>query len=335
VTFSGTITAGTLNFDSAHAYSIIPSISASQLHLNVASGSAAVNVASGNHSISGLHLDDPTTFNVVQPTSTLTVSISSAAGQPINKQGQGTLAVNRLISGAVAVAQGTLVVNGGGTSGSTSRVPSLSIATGAGAKLDLANNDMVVPNTPVGGWNGGSAYTGLSGLIAQAYVFGEWSGPGLTSSNAAASQGVTTLAIAPGEVLGLSGSDTALWSGQSVDANDALVAYTYAGDLNMDGLVDAADYGVIDNWVQFPGTTGYHNGDFNYDGVIDAGDYGIIDNSIQLQGAPLIPPLGSATSEFASAGAMSGVSAVPEPASMSLVAIASVALLARRRRRAN
>ena len=44
------------------------------------------------------------------------------------------------------------------------------------------------------------------------------------------------------------------------------------------------DYGVIDNYFQFPGTTGYANGDFNYDGIIDAGDYGIIDNTYQLQG---------------------------------------------------
>jgi hypothetical protein len=58
-----------------------------------------------------------------------------------------------------------------------------------------------------------------------------------------------------------------------------IAVYTYAGDVNFDGLVDASDYGIIDNYYQFPGTTGYANGDFNYDGVIDAGDYGIIDNT--------------------------------------------------------
>jgi hypothetical protein len=36
---------------------------------------------------------------------------------------------------------------------------------------------------------------------------------------------------------------------------------------------------------QFPGASGYVNGDFNFDGVIDAGDYGLIDNSFQTQGA--------------------------------------------------
>jgi hypothetical protein len=66
-----------------------------------------------------------------------------------------------------------------------------------------------------------------------------------------------------------------------------IVKYTWAGDLNVDGLVDAADYGVIDNFIQFPGAWGYFNGDLNFDGLIDAADYGILDNSIQLQGLPL------------------------------------------------
>ena len=63
--------------------------------------------------------------------------------------------------------------------------------------------------------------------------------------------------------------------------------YTWAGDVDLNGVVDAVDYGTIDNWIQFPGTTGYTNGDLNYDGVIDAVDYGIIDNGIQLQGPPI------------------------------------------------
>jgi hypothetical protein len=39
--------------------------------------------------------------------------------------------------------------------------------------------------------------------------------------------------------------------------------------------------------INSPAPTGYGNGDFNFDGVIDAGDYGLIDNSFQLQGAPI------------------------------------------------
>ena len=72
--------------------------------------------------------------------------------------------------------------------------------------------------------------------------------------------------------------------GQTVTGATTIAMYTYAGDLNFDGLVDGADYGVIDNSVQFPGTDGYVNGDFNYDGVIDGADYGVIDNWSQFPG---------------------------------------------------
>jgi hypothetical protein len=82
--------------------------------------------------------------------------------------------------------------------------------------------------------------------------------------------------------------------------------YTYAGDVNFDGLVDASDYGIIDNYFQFPGTTGYANGDFNYDGVIDAGDYGSSTTRSSSKGAP-IPMTGG----VAEASSLSGVTAVP------------------------
>src|SRR5688500_20113982 len=99
-------------------------------------------------------------------------------------------------------------------------------------------------------------------MIANAYTFGQWSGSGLTTSmTAAAEQGLTTLAVATaGEVF------IEQFGGVSVAPANILVMYTYAGDMNMDGLVDVADYGYIDNYIQFPGTTGYGNGDPKYDG---------------------------------------------------------------------
>ena len=324
VTYSGTIAVGTLNFDSAHSYSIVPS-GAAQLNLDVASGNAAINVASGNHSVAGVLLQDPTVVNIVQPSSTLTLGIA-ATPQPITKQGQGTLTLNRLTSGAVTVSGGTVALNANGGPTGTSKVASLSIA--AGAKLDLANNDMVVANTPVGG-KVGDNYVGLTGLIVQASAFDTWTGLGITSSAAAAAPGVTTLGIGSGEaILGLSAGQTAMWSGQTVGASDALIAYTYAGDANLDGQIDAADYGVLDYFIQVPGASGYANGDFNYDGFIDAADYGVIDNNIQVQG----PPLVTGSSDSGAAAMLGSVAAVPEPAALSLVAFAS-ALLARRRRR--
>jgi hypothetical protein len=91
-------------------------------------------------------------------------------------------------------------------------------------------------------------------------------------------------------------------------------------------VIDGGDYGVIDNFVQVPGTFGYANGDFNYDGVIDGGDYGIIDNNVQAQGSAFPT---SASFE------LSAVSAVPEPSAcgFAIVTSASGMLLRRNRRR--
>jgi hypothetical protein len=160
----------------------------------------------------------------------------------------------------------------------------------SGGSLNLADNGLVLDYTgdsAIGIWDG-SAYTGVAGMIQSGFNFNEWDGPGIRSSAAAATLGATTLGVGEArDVLFLEGGQTALWNGITVDATSVIVKYTYAGDANLDGVIDGADYGIIDNYIQFPGADGYLNGDFNYDGVIDGADYGLIDNAIQFQSIPL------------------------------------------------
>src|SRR2546421_4965348 len=99
--------------------------------------------------------------------------------------------------------------------------------------------------------------------------------------------------------------------------------YTYGGDANLDGKINVDDYGKIDFNAGL-GTGGWSNGDFNYDGKINVDDYGIIDFNIGIQGAPF--PTGAA------ATGLSGISIVPEPASLCLFAACGLALRRRRRR---
>jgi hypothetical protein len=155
--------------------------------------------------------------------------------------------------------------------------------------------------------------------------------PGLTTSedqagqNAGVLSGTTTIGVATAEqVLFIAPTQAGVFAGQTVTGATTIAMYTYAGDLNFDGLVDGADYGVIDNYVQFPGTSGYANGDFNYDGVIDGADYGVIDNTIQLQGAPFPGVNDSAVA----------VVAVPEPSACGFAILTAAAWTGRRRRRA-
>ena len=62
---------------------------------------------------------------------------------------------------------------------------------------------------------------------------------------------LTTLAVAAAsEVLPISGLQTTTWSGLTVQGNDVLVMYTFNGDANMDGRINADDYFQID--VHYP-----------------------------------------------------------------------------------
>jgi hypothetical protein len=75
-----------------------------------------------------------------------------------------------------------------------------------------------------------------------------------------------------------------LFDGITTISSDVLVKYTYIGDANLDGKVDASDYSRIDAAFG-SAATGWYNGDFNLDGVINGSDYTLIDNAFNTQGA--------------------------------------------------
>jgi hypothetical protein len=151
------------------------------------------------------------------------------------------------------------------------------LSIGAGGKLDLADNDLIVRAGTAGTWNG-SSYDGITGL---------GSGGSILSSLAQSRRTVLGIATA-GQLDGLTGAQTAIWNGQTVSASDVLVKYTYAGDANLDGKVNIDDYGRIDANVGQSGSVfGWYSGDFNFDGKINIDDYGLIDSVIGSQGPVL------------------------------------------------
>jgi hypothetical protein len=260
--------------------------------------------------------------------STLTLSgpsITTPGTATFTKSGDGRLELTHVRGYRFAVDAGTaaIIATGGGSNAGASNLASLVINTGAGARLDLRDNKLITED-PAGTASGG-VYSGIQGAVQSASNFGSWDGPGLTTSMPDAIAGLTTIGVATGEqVRGLGPTDTDTFAGQTITGASTIAMYTYAGDANLDGTIDGGDYGIIDNFVQVPGASGYANGDFNYDGVIDGGDYGIIDNNVQAQGAPF-PTSGSV--------GFSGVTAVPEPASCGFALLAAgVSLLTRRRR---
>jgi hypothetical protein len=225
----------------------------------------------------------------------------------IRKIGAGTLALPNIRLAMLRDEVGTVRINPDGTDAGVSNLDSLYVAPGA--KLDLTNNGLVVDTTTY------SDLDDLTALIKSGFANGTWTGPGITSSTAAANPG-HALGIA--KATDLFGNLPATWRGQTVDADSGLIRYTWSGDANLDGTVDTLDFNSLA--ANFGKTGQYWNkGDFNYDGVIDTLDF----NSLAANFGHSLPTEATASS---GAGAL-----VPEPSAITLLGALAVALRPRRR----
>jgi len=89
---------------------------------------------------------------------------------------------------------------------------------------------------------------------------------------------LTTLGIAEAANVPLSGANSDMFAGQTVDATSVLIKYTYVGDANLTGKMEmASGTRGTDKWRLNNGfantLTGFANGDVDYDGTVDANDY--------------------------------------------------------------
>ncbi|MCY2954343.1 MAG: SBBP repeat-containing protein, partial [Planctomycetota bacterium] len=124
--------------------------------------------------------------------------------------------------------------------------------------LDVNDNELIVGNSSV---------EVIGGLIRAGRADGKWNGVGIRSS-AAKGKAFTGLGVGVN------------------DGGEVLVKYTWDGDANLDGIVNADDYFLADSgYITQKG--GWGNGDFNYDGVINADDYFLIDSAFIGQSGPL------------------------------------------------
>jgi hypothetical protein len=281
----------------------------------VVASDTTVNVASG----ATLRVSDPVTINSgvdVTQTGAGTVIYEST----VTVVGGGNLEIdNSQYMAALTVGSGggvTLSQSGGNRS---MRVNALSLS----GKLDLKDNKLVTPMS-IGSHNG-SNYTGVTGLIESGRNGGVWdSAAGITTSmtDATSGTGYNMIGVATGtEARGIGATDTDLWGGRTVVGTDTLVMFTFGGDANLTGNVDVDDYGQIDFNASTGGVlTGWFNGDFDYNGFQDVDDYGVIDFVINIQ-----------NQVFPTGGGIE-IAAVPEPTSVSLLALGAAAMLRRRRR---
>jgi C1A family cysteine protease len=204
------------------------------------------------------------------------LSVSVAAGGSVAIDGSQHLA-GLSIAGNV-----TMIQNGGRA------IVTDAIAFTGNGRLDLKDNDLVIRNGVAGSWNG-SAYTGVTEMVAAGCNGGAWDGVGIVTSMSSATGGntLTTLGVArAADALGIGVGETVLWGSQVVDGACVLVKYTYSGDANLDGSVTGDDYFQIDS--AYPQKLrGWLNGDFDYNGDTNGDDYFLIDSAYPQQSVVL------------------------------------------------
>jgi hypothetical protein len=328
VTLNSAATVGRMDFDNLNRYTIGGSGS---LFFDVSAGDAVISVASGSHTILlPITLNDPTRVDVISANSTLQLrgAIKFSDTNKLIKRGAGTLEVNNLRDGRLDINEGTVKVTGG--SAGASILTNLALAGSTNAwqgRLDLISNDLIIRSSAA---NRSGQLAETTNQIKQGLNLAgvKWAGEGITSSLAGNGSGnFTAVGVILNDLAPIGGSGPLYTSfdGLGTGVNDILIKYTYFGDADLDGAVTTNDYFQIDNG--FLGSkTGWINGDFDYDGAVTTNDYFLIDNALLGQGIALVP------AAFGSASALSGVTAVPEPASLGVLAFAAAGLLRRRRR---
>ena len=175
---------------------------------------------------------------------------------------------------------------------------------------------------------GPSPFADVAAQVASGYrdgLLGYWDGAGITSFRAARDpQRLKAVAVIDNMDPETGVGGLSEFAGKPVDETAVIVAYTWYGDANLDGVVDTNDYDRINtNWLLWTaegivpeGGFRWAVGDFNYDGTIDTNDYDKINNAWLLSGSA---PLGGATP-----------SPTPEPATLALLAAGGLVLLRRK-----
>jgi hypothetical protein len=172
--------------------------------------------------------------------------------------------------------------------------------------LDITNNDLIIDYQA---GDGNAMLAKIEAMVKSGYNNGTWTGAGITSSVAAASPGLFTVAVADNQQLG----GVAIDSFDGIDTSDhkqILVKFTWVADINLDGFVNSNDAIAFATFYS-EGLTGVHHqtDDLNYDGVVNSNDAILFATAYN-----------------------SALLSLPEPTTLGLLVIGAASLTMRRRR---
>jgi fibronectin-binding autotransporter adhesin len=188
--------------------------------------------------------------------------------------------------------------------------------------LDLGNNHMILTYAP--GTQSSTDAT-VRGYIIAGRNGGAWNGTGGINSSIAALPANNHYAI--GYADGADGKVAGLSSGQIE------IKYTLLGDADLDGAVTGSDFTALVGNLGKSGRV-WDQGDFDYDGSVTGSDFTALVGNLgkSASGASIVLPASDYAAIDAFAAANGLMADVPEPASASLLLIAGMGVLSRRRR---
>jgi len=125
--------------------------------------------------------------------------------------------------------------------------------------LDIGSGAVIVnyPASDITGWIASGRNSGSNG---------PWTGAGIRSS-AAANDSSQLTAVGIGDNLIL---EHPTFRGEAVSPNAVLIGYTYAGDVDLSGVIDGIDIGQLGAYLDLPGS--WLQGDADYDGSVTSAD---------------------------------------------------------------
>lgn len=302
-------------------------------------GYAAVYANAGNHVVSKpIVVNSGISVYVDQGDSLDLTSVSYGEdSRDFHKLGRGMLRIGQIRTRSLTISTGPLKLIAG-----TSKVEHLIFGYGPTASngdatlLDVGRSVLAI-DYPAGPLATGvttlSPLASIADRLNTGFAGGAWNGPGIISSDILAAGEDFTIRLAEASALGY--TDGSTWAGTTIDASTVLFGFTSVADFDLDQTVGFSDLLRVArnyNAIDLDPFTSYYFGDTNGDGAVNFIDllalaraYG---TTISASGEIVVD---AATNASFSADWALAVSMVPEPATLGVLAGASVLGLRRRR----